>query len=263
MRELERLEIDVAKSCNLSCAACNHLSPLYRKGFVNAGELAADLKVLAKVVRVKTIRLLGGEPLLHSGIIDLLRIARESGIAQRVSVVTNGVLLPRMSPTFWELVDVADVSLYPGIQVEMEKLEPHKSKISVRPCPTFYETFSVHKNNDERLVSKIVDSCKIVNFCVGIVDRTFYKCMRAAYITEKVPHPSIFPGCDGIKIQPDGFDLQFDVYMSTSRPLAACAFCTGSSGKRFDHAQLPQISWLDRQARPIKEMLKENFIMGP
>jgi len=53
-----------------------------------------------RIFGAKTLRFLGGEPLLHPGIIEFIILAKELGIGRRVQVVTNGILLNRMGERF-------------------------------------------------------------------------------------------------------------------------------------------------------------------
>ena len=52
-----------------------------------------DLAVARDVLRPRYFKLVGGEPLLHPRLPELLDVARASGIAEVYSVTTNGVLL--------------------------------------------------------------------------------------------------------------------------------------------------------------------------
>lgn len=75
--------------------------------------VVADLTHLAKFLRVDHVRILGGEPLLHPNLLSLISVIRDSGIAPKIRVVTNGVLLDRVPSAFWEEVDEVHISAYP------------------------------------------------------------------------------------------------------------------------------------------------------
>src|SRR5438045_9060842 len=90
-----RVEINVAEHCNLSCRACSHMSPVHVKSFADADVVARDLTTLAPSYHAKVVRLLGGEPLLHPDLGAVIDAVRGSGVCDRVTLVTNGVLLPR------------------------------------------------------------------------------------------------------------------------------------------------------------------------
>jgi molybdenum cofactor biosynthesis enzyme MoaA len=93
-----RCEINVAEHCNLSCRACSHLSPVHPKAFADPAVVARDLGALAHSYHAKTVRLLGGEPLLHPDLPSVIDAVRASRVCETITVVTNGILQPRVSP---------------------------------------------------------------------------------------------------------------------------------------------------------------------
>ena len=98
-------EIEVVHHCNLACRSCSHLSPLMHRELVEPKDIQHDLTVLSRHYRAASLRLVGGEPLLHPRLLDLVEAVRASGIAPRVHVFTNGTGLPRMGDEFWAAVD--------------------------------------------------------------------------------------------------------------------------------------------------------------
>ena len=97
-------EINVVEHCNLSCRSCSHVSPAFRRTVIDPDALERDLSLLAEHYKVGTVRLLGGEPLLHPDLGAVVDAVRRSGIGERICVVTNGLLLPRMPRALWEAV---------------------------------------------------------------------------------------------------------------------------------------------------------------
>jgi len=101
------LVIELNKNCNLACRAC----------FGRSGE-ELPLKTAVKALReaaalgIKSVRLTGGEPLLHPGLEGLLRLARKLGFYTLLN--TNAVLFaPAAARRLAGLIDNALVSL-PG-----------------------------------------------------------------------------------------------------------------------------------------------------
>src|SRR5689334_13886640 len=99
------VEYPVSQHCNLSCAHCDHASPLLPAKFADVGQYERDLERLSRVLCAEEFRLIGGEPLLHPDVLRLLEIARASGIAASITLVTNGLLLRSAPPALWELID--------------------------------------------------------------------------------------------------------------------------------------------------------------
>ena len=116
-----KLDVQVCDHCNLRCAGCLHFAPLAEKRFLDLEEYEHDLEQLVAIEGVAgyfdAIVLMGGEPLLHPRIVDVMRSTRHFLPNEYVSLCTNGLLLRRMNDEFWNtLVDCAielAVSPYP------------------------------------------------------------------------------------------------------------------------------------------------------
>ena len=103
---LEYLEYHVAHHCNLNCRGCGHLSNLVEEeSFGDLNQFKRDLTRLSELFEnVKVIRLMGGEPLLNPDCISFVETARDVFPKARISIVTNGLLLPSMSCEFYRQV---------------------------------------------------------------------------------------------------------------------------------------------------------------
>ena len=99
---LPRLECHITDHCNLNCAGCSHFSNLAPEVYKNAGEFERELSCLSGKLRIGTLRLLGGEPLLHPELPELLRIARTQFPHSRIEVCTNCTLLEKAGDPFWD-----------------------------------------------------------------------------------------------------------------------------------------------------------------
>lgn len=98
---LYHFEIHITDHCNLNCKGCGHFSNLSKSSFVDAAKFDADLGALAEKLRVEQIYLLGGEPLLHPDVNEIIRKARARFPSTRLYVLTNGVLVTKMGEEFW------------------------------------------------------------------------------------------------------------------------------------------------------------------
>ncbi|MCQ2516592.1 MAG: 4Fe-4S cluster-binding domain-containing protein [Saccharofermentans sp.] len=70
MNRIDLLEFNVIKTCNLNCKGCDHFSTLsYSPDIISLESYRTDLSRLKKLgIEIKTVGLLGGEPLLVSNI---------------------------------------------------------------------------------------------------------------------------------------------------------------------------------------------------
>src|SRR6185312_1690459 len=94
------LETHLVDHCNLRCASCCQLSPHQPERFLEPEVLARDLERAAAVLQPRVFKFTGGEPTLHPRIVECLRVARASGISQRLQVTTNGTRLLELPDAF-------------------------------------------------------------------------------------------------------------------------------------------------------------------
>lgn len=94
-------EIGINYNCKLSCRGCSHLSPAFIKRFEVPAPIFNACSILGKYYHPKYIKLVGGEPLLHPDLLQVIDAIRSSGLSNYIQVVTNGQLLANMSDEFW------------------------------------------------------------------------------------------------------------------------------------------------------------------
>src|SRR5262245_57337259 len=164
------IEINVAEHCNLACRACSHASPVLPRAVVDPAALELDLALLAEHYRADTVRLVGGEPLLHPDLGAIVEVVRRSRIGELIRVATNGVLLPRMPRSVWEAVDIVDVSAYPGHELTPEQLHDCRreadaagTELVVSRVTMFRESYSEIGTTDVELIRRIYRNCVIAH----------------------------------------------------------------------------------------------------
>lgn len=180
---LPSLQFLTNSSCTLACRDCNSLIPYWKVPHytLTAEALRSDLEALATcVTKIHRFILLGGEPLLHQNLSDLLRICAEFPMIDFVEIITNGTIIP--SEKF--LADVAplrdkfyimisDYSKNVSIQhkVHFEELasilraQGIKFKKFIYPYWNRFLPFSIKKRSDAPLMGECYfsDCLQIVN----------------------------------------------------------------------------------------------------
>jgi ABC-2 type transport system ATP-binding protein len=207
---LIRYEVHLTDSCNLHCAGCLHFSSLCdRSGADNLLDINSyenDCKRISELSngRMVTIRLLGGEPLLHPNVNSFITITRkyfpelnkteETGI---IDLITNGILLHKQSDEFWNICCKNNariiISEYPvELKTEIIKEKSKQFNVEVKMNSEkihFHETGSADhwvkipididgmQNN-----MKSFGKCPLAGNCFQLVKGKIYKCARIAYI---------------------------------------------------------------------------------
>jgi hypothetical protein len=77
---------------------------LAKEWYIDKDSYAQDIKRLSILTKgeVSTIHLMGGEPLLHREINEIMTITRHYFKKTKIEIVTNGILLPKQEKKFWE-----------------------------------------------------------------------------------------------------------------------------------------------------------------
>lgn len=102
-KEALNFEVSLAEHCNLNCQSCNHFSPLAEKKFLDVSEYEMELRRLTELFgkKIGRVMLVGGEPLLHPRLEDIMDISRQYLPDAPIYFITNGLLFPKMKESFW------------------------------------------------------------------------------------------------------------------------------------------------------------------
>lgn len=265
-------EVNVSHHCNMSCRACSHLSPSLKRHFADPDAIFDDLSTLGIHYHARQLRLLGGEPLLHPNLLEIIDAARESGIADRIRILTNGTLLNRMSREFWKKVDEVSVSVYPGKEPSAAQLKSFTEnartfgvQLEIFHFDRFRVSYSELGSSDRILTSRIYRTCQIAHRwnCHNIHTGYFFKCPQSIFIAHMLMlNVSQEPQMqDGLEIV-DSLEFRKDLlsYLESPRPLNSCSHCLGSVGKLFNHEQVPRSEWRNYQMKIVEEMVDYEYL---
>ena len=107
MIEVPHLEWHITHNCNLSCESCSHFTNHGHDWFIDIDTLTKWYSYWNKRISPRRMAVLGGEPLLHKNIVDIIYLTRDmwqqppySGIKShyptpRYEIVTNGILIDK------------------------------------------------------------------------------------------------------------------------------------------------------------------------
>ena len=94
MFDLEILEYPIILQCNLACDNCNSFSNIGIKGKrTTIEEFTTDLDNWKNLINPKRFSILGGEPLLHKDVGNMIIKTRQAFPNTLITLVTNGLLL--------------------------------------------------------------------------------------------------------------------------------------------------------------------------
>ena len=254
---VEAFELHVVEHCNLSCAHCCNMSPYLDAHLMTVEEVDAQCRQMAKHLHADVFKIMGGEPLLHPNITEILHAIRASGIGDIVRLFTNGLLLHRMPDAFWAALDQLTISDYSSAPVKPAHLADVEEKarnfdvvLNVKRVDRFSQVMSPNRESDPAKVQATYDSCWLRDRCLIVRGGAFFKCTRAAYFREfqeriEVTAPETDPAAvvatDGVPIDAPDFGERLLAHLNATEPMGACRYCLGSSGPMVPHTQLSRI----------------------
>ena len=249
------IEVHVTDHCNLRCAGCCVLSPLAPRRFLEAAVLERDLAWAREVLRPSVFKLSGGEPLLAPNIVELARVAKASGIAPRVSMTTNGVLLARAPDALFEELDAITLSIYPGVGIDaasLVSLRERALRFGVALNEKYQEQFqSMTRRSPEpeaAVTREVFESCWLRHRCHTLRDGSLFACSRPVGIDALADAGGSLAASDGVSLAPRAaLTLEISRYLERSEPLASCARCLGGTGALMPFRQLTRLDVRERR----------------
>lgn len=263
-------EVNIVEHCNLRCRSCSHLSPVLPKHFVDPDAVGSALTALAKSYHANVLKILGGEPLLHPNLLEIMMAARESQVADKLEIWTNGLLLPRMQRRVWQVADSVRISLYPGRSLRQDQLDNcvdlarrHNVPIRYKHYQAFQESYSEHGTDDLELVKRIYTTCNSAHRwrCHTVADGWFFKCAQSYMIPKGMSLGSQATYRNGIQIEDSpAFRDRLLSYLTSPEPLPSCRNCLGSAGRYIEHQQVPRQEFRLAQSRPTEELIHPHLV---
>lgn len=242
---LDYVEFHAADHCNMNCAGCTHYSPYLEKRCVDAAIVRRDFARLAEMFsNVRHVRIMGGEPLLNPELPEVMAAVRAALPRSRVTLVTNGILLGRQSPAFWEtcrrLRIGVDVTIYPPMEGREQDIRARcraeRVPLRVSPNGAFLAKIDPQGKQPMRMAFRV---CRRGAFCPFLQNGRIYPCAEACLA-------EAFNRVAGVKIPSEpGMELAthtaHEVLKYLMCPVFACTHCSPRH-RMFD--------WHNREMRP-------------
>lgn len=246
-----KIEYNLAEHCNFSCDECSHLSPYMPVRYAEIDTFKRDLTALAQVYRVGRFRFVGGEPLLNKEILQFIRAVRDSGIAEKIQICSNGSLIQKVDEAVFAEIDMLSISWYPDPRTDQEKIdyatamcEKHNVELKVEKIERFRGMQLDEPIRDPQLLGEVYETCQIAHswYCQTFYEGRFYLCSRPlftnAYLEQKGIKAPDYRQIDGIPLHEPDLLNRIHTYLTSPTPIASCAYCLGTVGKYVPWRQL-------------------------
>lgn len=259
------LDVDVVSHCNLNCASCCHFSPAASPTFLSLKDYERDLAKLARIEGVaaffKAIVLMGGEPLLHPELPELVRATRRHLPEATLWMTSNGLLLKRMGPEFWDAMRSADcklvLSMYPtGLDYEalIELAREHGVRTGISGGAAEDGTISrfLRTPLDEEGLQDPTASfnrCPLGGFSLQLLDGKIFPCNRGALLgIANERFGASFTHEEDDYLELDAIRSVEDIDSMRHRAHPMCRYCATSIDERIEwrRSAVERDEWLMR-----------------
>lgn len=236
------LEIHVVDHCNLNCAGCSHFSNIADKFFIEIETIKRDLKLLSSKFIIKRISLIGGEPLLHKDLKNIIKEIKKIFPEAYITISTNGLLIPTLPKDFLIFLKNENVkfiiSKYPANSDIFSKLLDIIGDFDLIGGLFIRNSFRKYININGDSDIKINFKHCVMKHCITLLDGRLYHCPFSTYVKHfnKMFNQNIREekGIDIEKASPA------DIYEYIRNPIATCKYCT------FD--KYPLTDWKIKEA---------------
>jgi len=227
----ESLDINITTCCTNKCANCSHAAPFSDPWWLDVNRLKEQLDIIAPFLKVDMLQILGGEPLLHKDLPEIIRICAESKIGKDTIVITNGTLLPAMKDDFWEAIDhnTIRISQYPKLNlgaIAELLIEKNKTYLIQWIAHKSFDFFYQFRNNP---AADSFATCIWKNRCLTLHEGFLYRCAQSCFWPGR-----FFPFVqEGISLE--GLTEEKLNSLWVQEPITTCAYCDASNKRSKWH----------------------------
>lgn len=236
----ESLDVNITNRCTNRCANCSHAAPFSKTWWLDVNRLKEQLDAVAPFLKVDMLHILGGEPLLHKDLPEIIRICAESKIGKDVIVITNGTLLPQMKDDFWEAINGNSIriSRYQKLNIDpiiQWLVEKNKTYLIRWIYHNHFDFFMQFRTNP---AAESFQSCIWKNKCLTLHEGWLYRCAQSCFWPGR-----FFPFIqEGISLE--GLTEEKLNSLFIQKPIATCAYCDASNKKSKWHEVSTLEEWI-------------------
>lgn len=251
------IEFNLTDYCNLNCKGCSHYSPLADAEFEPLEELEDSMRHISGIKnanKIAGVYLIGGETLLYPELQNAMRLARRYFSWSKISIFTNGLLIPKMDSGFWEECKNLDIVIaltrYP-IKFDYDKVEDICRKNGVK-LEVFGDRgeensfFRLPLDPEKRQIGWLSHFRCIGFACITVDNGKIFPCSQAAC----VGHLNKKIGTD-FKWEKEDF-IEVKVLKSAgqlvhlrNRPIPFCKYCKHIEPIKYGPSHREAKEWVD------------------
>lgn len=252
--------LNIVDHCNLRCKGCDHFAPIAEERFVSLDCIEKDLAQMSRILKgdLFSIGIMGGEPLLHPQLKEILFYTRRAFPETIIRLVTNGILLLRQDEDFWRICREQNIFVvctkYPinlDFEAMKEKAAAHHVLFDFHDntglvTKTSYKIpLDTHGRQNPR---KSFSNCFHANLCPFLMEGKFYPCTVAPnvrHFNKKFGTHMALEDGDFLNIYHVTQASEVLDFLSSPKPF--CRYCdveNRSYGQKWERSQKAMEEWI-------------------
>jgi len=239
----EGLEVNVSYACNLKCRQCTHLGNILQ-GVEPLDHIVTWYESWSQKIIPFEIRILGGEPLLHPDLPQILRETRNHWKHSNIVLVTNGLLLDKAGEELFQVLREIGASVLVSKHYDdpeynsmfsgaVEILHHKEIPILVRRSDEFwFRCYRTNENDDILPFASDPEAawnhCYTRHHCITLMHNRLYKCPQLACFSHAYRQGDLSDAWRGIlDYQPLSPDCSRSAILDFLReiPCQQCGIC--------------------------------------
>jgi GTP 3',8-cyclase len=238
MIEIKGLEYSVIQNCNYKCPLCSHQSWRAIKKSCSVDRVVSDLTVFSKSCHIPFLKIIGGEPLLHPEILEIMKQIYPLKITDWLVLSTNGSLLLSTPEEIFNYFDEIYLSAYKGtglLVFEIKRLcEMKRKKLNVHDKRIHFDVIRFEPCSEEEAQERY-SNCFIQHqgCCFSLHEGYLFKCgisqAMPYWIREFQKNFDYVNDCANILDQ-----KALEELVTRKQHLEACHYCTGKISWKID-----------------------------
>ena len=192
--EILHLDLVITECCSLKCRDCSNLMQYYKTPEnISSNEVIADLNKLLDCMRVRELKVIGGEPFVNQGTLSAVldHLSGEAGNnVDTINIITNGTIIPNdacyeaMSRNPKVMVSFSNYGNLSSRQKElMDSLKQRGIHYSIIDDSFYWLDFGrpIEYNESDDFVSRQFKYCYNRKNCNTLYRGGLYMCPRQAH----------------------------------------------------------------------------------
>ena len=227
---------EIVHHCNLNCKGCDHCAPIAEEEYVDLKTYKKDIEKMKKHFDfIGRIGIMGGEPLLHPNLNEIIRITRKILKNTQITIFTNAIEVMNKPKEFWETLKKENAMLVItkyNLKINYYEIELIARKYGVI---ILYENNLKSKNEFHKIcynengtedIEKSYKECYHGEYCATLENGYLYQCpiiTASRHFNKYFNKNLIISDDDGINIHKRIKKEEIFNYFNT--PMKFCRYC--------------------------------------